>query len=152
MLEINILLSSTEFFKPRIVTNKLEEIGNEISFFHFPGTMWWAEFPSFHLLKSVVVVGGGIMGLGTAFHLSERGYRVTLLEKQKDVAKVASYINGAMICPSMTASWASLSLLSKVICFLRHIHLKLGTFFNCVGTFFFLFLPIVYPHVVMELK
>ena len=57
------------------------------------------------------------MGLGTAFHLSERGYRVTLLEKQKDVAKVASYINGAMICPSMTASWASLSLLSKVICF-----------------------------------
>ena len=27
------------------------------------------------------------MGLGTAFHLSERGYRVTLLEKQKDVAK-----------------------------------------------------------------
>ena len=55
------------------------------------------------------------MGLGTAFHLSERGYRVTLLEKQKDVAKVASYINGAMICPSMTASWASLSLLSKVI-------------------------------------
>ena len=55
------------------------------------------------------------MGLGTAFHLSERGYRVTLLEKQKDVAKVASYINGAMICPSMTASWASLSLLSKVL-------------------------------------
>ena len=30
-----------------------------------------------------MVVGGGIMGLGTAFHLSERGYRVTLLEKQK---------------------------------------------------------------------
>ena len=70
------------------------------------------------------------MGLGTAFHLSERGYRVTLLEKQKDVAKVASYINGAMICPSMTASWASLSLLSKVICFLWHIYLKLGALFD----------------------
>ena len=111
------VVSSTEFFKPKIVTNKAVEIGNKISFFYFPGKMWWAEFPSFHLLKSVVVVGGGIMGLGTAFHLSERGYRVTLLEKQKDVAKVASYINGAMICPSMTASWASLSLLSKVICF-----------------------------------
>ena len=26
--------------------------------------------------KSVVVIGGGIMGLGTAFHLSERGYKV----------------------------------------------------------------------------
>jgi len=74
--------------------------------------------------KSVVVVGGGIMGLGTAFHLSERGYRVTLLEKQKDVAKVASYINGAMICPSMTASWASLSLLSKNKGELRRIQLS----------------------------
>ena len=74
------------------------------------------------------------MGLGTAFHLSERGYRVTLLEKQKDVAKVASYINGAMICPSMTASWASLSLLSKVIGFLWHIYLKLGAVFNYVCT------------------
>ena len=64
--------------------------------------------------KSVIVVGGGIMGLGTCLHLAERGYKVTLLEKQSDVAKVASYINGAMICPSMTASWASLKLLSQV--------------------------------------
>ena len=32
------------------------------------------------------------MGLGTAFHLSERGYRVTLLEKQKDVAKGTIHI------------------------------------------------------------
>ena len=64
--------------------------------------------------KSVIVIGGGIMGLGTSLKLSERGYKVTLLEKQGDVAKVASYINGAMICPSMTASWASLGLLSRV--------------------------------------
>ena len=69
--------------------------------------------------KSVIVVGGGIMGLGTCLHLAERGYKVTLLEKQSDVAKVASYINGAMICPSMTASWASLKLLSQV-CSIPH--------------------------------
>ena len=54
------------------------------------------------------------MGLGSAFHLSERGYKVTLLEKQDDVAQVASFLNGAMICPSMTASWASLKFLAKV--------------------------------------
>ena len=65
--------------------------------------------------KSVIVIGGGIMGLGTCLHLAERGYKVTLLEKQSDVAKVASYINGAMICPSMTASWASLKLLSHTV-------------------------------------
>jgi len=63
--------------------------------------------------KSVIVIGGGIMGLGTSLQLAERGYKVTLLEKQSDVAKVASYINGAMICPSMTASWASLKLLAQ---------------------------------------
>ena len=68
--------------------------------------------------KSVIVIGGGIMGLGTSLKLAERGYKVTLLEKQGDVAKVASYINGAMICPSMTASWASLGLLSRVSEFL----------------------------------
>ena len=66
------------------------------------------------LCKSVIVIGGGIMGLCNSLHLAERGYKVTLLEKQSDVAKVASYINGAMICPSMTASWASLKLLSQV--------------------------------------
>ena len=43
-----------------------------------------------------------------------RGYRVTILEKNKDVAQVASSINGAMICPSMCASWASMKLVSKV--------------------------------------
>ena len=59
------------------------------------------------LRKSVIVIGGGIMSLGTSLQLAERGYKVTLLEKQSDVAKVASYINGAMICPSMTATWAS---------------------------------------------
>lgn len=54
------------------------------------------------------------MGLGTAFLLSERGFQVTLLEKNPEVAQVASYINGSMICPSMCASWASLGLLAKV--------------------------------------
>ena len=43
-----------------------------------------------------------------------RGYRVTLLEKNKNVAQVASSINGAMLCPSMCASWASLKLILKV--------------------------------------
>ena len=92
--------------------------------------------------KNILVIGGGIMGLGSAWYLSQRwlkveihflwilatnivytkilnskssrGYRVTILEKNKDVAQVASSINGAMICPSMCASWASMKLLSKV--------------------------------------
>ena len=38
--------------------------------------------------KSATVIGGGIMGLGTAFHLAERGYKVKVLEKAPDIATV----------------------------------------------------------------
>ena len=64
--------------------------------------------------KSVVVIGGGIMGLGSAWYLTQKGYKVTVLEKNAEVAMVASSVNGAMICPSMCNSWASLKLLSEV--------------------------------------
>lgn len=86
----------------------------------------------------VLVVGGGIMGLGTAFLLSERGFQVTLLEKNQEVAKEASYINGSMICPSMCASWASLGLLAKV----RNVVLQIDSkALNILGSFFFICCP-----------
>ena len=40
--------------------------------------------------KSVVVIGAGLMGLGTALHLVERGHKVTVLDKASDVATVSS--------------------------------------------------------------
>ena len=39
--------------------------------------------------KSVVVIGAGLMGLGTALHLAERGHQVTIVEKASDVATVS---------------------------------------------------------------
>ena len=63
-------------------------------------------------------IGGGIMGLGSAWYLSQRGYKVTVLEQKSEVAMGASSINGAMLCPSMCASWASLKLVSEVHFFL----------------------------------
>ena len=39
--------------------------------------------------RSVIVIGGGVMGLGTAFHLAEKGYKVTVLEKANDIATVS---------------------------------------------------------------
>ena len=38
--------------------------------------------------KTATVIGGGVMGLGTAFHLAERGYKVRVLEKAPDIATV----------------------------------------------------------------
>ena len=39
--------------------------------------------------KSALIIGGGVMGLGTAFHLAEKGYKVTVLEKADDIATVS---------------------------------------------------------------
>ena len=36
--------------------------------------------------KSVVIVGAGLMGLGTALHLSDRGHKVTVIERSHQVA------------------------------------------------------------------
>lgn len=56
--------------------------------------------------KSIVVIGGGVMGLGTAFHLAERGHDVTLVEQAKETASWASGVNGSLLAPSAMAGWA----------------------------------------------
>ncbi len=64
-----------------------------------------------------MIVGGGIMGLGSAFHLAKSGRcsKVTVIEAREEVAGAASNINGSMICPSLCASWASFKFLAKVV-------------------------------------
>jgi 2-polyprenyl-6-methoxyphenol hydroxylase-like FAD-dependent oxidoreductase len=37
-----------------------------------------------------VIIGAGVMGLTTALQLSERGYKVTILEKANSVASVGT--------------------------------------------------------------
>lgn len=54
-----------------------------------------------------LVIGGGIIGLSTALRLAQKGSKVTVLESSAGVATVASYCNGAILCQSMAASWAS---------------------------------------------
>ena len=39
--------------------------------------------------NTVIIVGAGVMGLGTAFHLAQKGYDVTILEKGNSVANVS---------------------------------------------------------------
>ena len=39
---------------------------------------------------SVLIVGGGVMGLGSALHLAEAGCTVTVLEKEESVAKAGT--------------------------------------------------------------
>jgi D-amino-acid dehydrogenase len=50
-------------------------------------------------MKHVIVIGGGIIGLSSAFYLQERGHQVTVIDKT-DMHNGCSYGNAGYICPS----------------------------------------------------
>ena len=49
--------------------------------------------------KSVVVVGGGVAGLCSAYYLRQRGVEVTVIEARR-VGSGASWGNGGWVCPA----------------------------------------------------
>lgn len=55
----------------------------------------------------VVVLGGGVIGVTTAYELLKDGHEVTLLEKAPSVALGASFGNAGMIAPGHAFAWAS---------------------------------------------
>ncbi|MFL6635459.1 MAG: D-amino acid dehydrogenase [Massilia sp.] len=48
-------------------------------------------------MQQVIVIGGGVVGLTSAWWLLEAGYRVTLLERAPDVGTGTSYSNGGQL-------------------------------------------------------
>jgi D-amino-acid dehydrogenase len=48
-------------------------------------------------MKHCVVIGGGVVGLTTAWSLAERGHAVTLVEREAEVASGASRANGGQL-------------------------------------------------------
>lgn len=53
------------------------------------------------------MVGAGVVGLTTAYELSRKGYRVTVIERRADVAQAASYANAGTLNGSMRELMAS---------------------------------------------
>src|SRR6201991_2398319 len=49
--------------------------------------------------KNVVVIGGGIIGLSSAYYLQKAGHQVTVLDKA-DFLDNCSYGNAGYVCPS----------------------------------------------------
>ncbi|MGZ8339766.1 MAG: D-amino acid dehydrogenase [Telluria sp.] len=48
-------------------------------------------------MQHVIVIGGGVVGLTSAWWLLEAGYSVTLLEREPEVGTAASYRNGGQL-------------------------------------------------------
>lgn len=48
-------------------------------------------------MKHIVVIGGGVVGLTSAWALAERGHQVTLIEREHEVASGASHANGGQL-------------------------------------------------------
>jgi len=55
----------------------------------------------------VVVLGAGIIGISTAWHLLERGHQVTVVDRQPDAALETSFANAAQISVSYCEPWAN---------------------------------------------
>jgi D-amino-acid dehydrogenase len=55
----------------------------------------------------VLVLGGGVIGVTTAYYLAKAGHEVHVLERQSGVALETSYANAGEISPGYAAPWAA---------------------------------------------
>lgn len=55
----------------------------------------------------VIVLGGGIIGISTAWYLLDQGHEVTVVDRQPDAALETSFANGAQISVSFCEPWAN---------------------------------------------
>lgn len=65
--------------------------------------------------RNVIVIGGGLIGVSTAYELARRGYSTTLLEAREGVALETSYANGGLLTPSMSDPWNAPGIHRQVI-------------------------------------
>jgi len=63
----------------------------------------------------VIVVGGGVIGVTTAYYLARAGVQVVLLDEKPDLALGASFANAGSMTASRAGPWASPRTLTKTL-------------------------------------
>ncbi len=63
----------------------------------------------------IIVLGAGIIGISTAWHLLERGHEVTIVDRQPDAALETSFANAAQISVSYCEPWANRDAPAKLV-------------------------------------
>lgn len=56
---------------------------------------------------TTIVMGGGLIGVTSAYYLAESGHEVVVLERNDSVGEETSFQNGALLAPGHSHSWAS---------------------------------------------
>ncbi|HLZ66813.1 MAG TPA: D-amino acid dehydrogenase [Aliidongia sp.] len=62
-----------------------------------------------------IILGGGVIGVTTAYYLAKAGHAVTVVERQPDVARETSFANAGEVSPGYAAPWAGPGVPKKAI-------------------------------------
>ena len=65
--------------------------------------------------KRVLVLGGGVIGVTTAYFMARHGCRVALIERRNGAGLETSFANGGLVTPSMADPWAAPGLPLKML-------------------------------------
>src|SRR6185369_2580326 len=63
----------------------------------------------------VIVLGGGVIGVSTAYYLAGAGHQVTVIERQPGVGLETSFANAGEISPGYSSPWAAPGLPLKAL-------------------------------------
>ena len=73
----------------------------------------------------VLVLGSGVIGVTTAWYLSQAGHEVTVVDRQTGPAKETSFANAGQVSPGYSAPWAAPSIPVKAMKWLLMRHAPL---------------------------
>ena len=65
--------------------------------------------------KQIAVIGGGVVGVCTAYFLAEAGHEVVVIERHQNVAQEASFANAGMVAPAHAGPLAAPGMPRKIL-------------------------------------
>ncbi|MDA7415127.1 D-amino acid dehydrogenase [Xenophilus arseniciresistens] len=74
----------------------------------------------------VIVLGGGVIGITTAYYLARAGAQVTVLERQDGVAQETSFGNAGQVSPGYSTPWAAPGIPLKALKWMFQAHAPLA--------------------------
>jgi len=72
--------------------------------------------------RHVLILGGGVIGVATAWYAAQVGCRVTLLERREGVGLETSFANAGQVSPGYSAPWAGPGMQVKALRWLAMKH------------------------------